>query len=715
MVCVCAGLAGDWISIGPDGGDMHFVYLSGRGRLFVSHGFGGVWYSDNKGRDWHLIRFSERDVHFSAITELSRDVLIAGGRQGLWLSNDGGLTWKKLGVISEGCEVSSLASIKNGNGYEVLIGVTSKPRAGVSCPSALVVSFDYQFNLKSLRELNLEGDGRASKVCVESPQGFVIGSSGGGLWLLKDVPVKLSDLSVTSLSYAHNKLYVGTLDGRLFIGQFKGDQLSLREIQPPFELRSTVYFFVADPINPHKLWIGTRGFGKGIHGRISDRGPKDSSEIQADGSLLLTGLFKEDKWTTFWTKGNYASSIAIDSSKRVLIDGEEVSARAFVTQGGHGCLQVTEDGGKTWKDAYKGSTALSGINGDTVNAITPLDNGTLKGHIVVTCVSGTQILRPDLESWIPNFDLRLGDIGYGLPGYVWKAESLTEPLEGKYDLLLSTGYPPEKEEGNGVYAVDLECVQTTTENTGIPVERPKKTVRKVPSADTKCVKLLTSGSAYDLELVDHYLYVGLMKEGVKVVDLKSGTEKNLPGFIPGEAGLNLMRYDNYLLVNTYIGPKKGDHFFFGERNSKGRLLKYSLPYGPCQEIYKGYRLISVQLYKGKLLALDVQGNLLLISPDEGLIDSVSLEQLKSRLPKTEYFFSDMVVFNDKAIISLMSMDTSVYPIWIVELSADRSLRITEIRELEGSPTSAIRDLELVNGFLLVATEGRSVLKVSLPR
>ena len=46
---------GEWESIGPDGGDMHFVYVTKDQVLFASHGFGGVWRSTDLGETWELI------------------------------------------------------------------------------------------------------------------------------------------------------------------------------------------------------------------------------------------------------------------------------------------------------------------------------------------------------------------------------------------------------------------------------------------------------------------------------------------------------------------------------------------------------------------------------------------------------------------------------------------------------------------------------------
>ena len=63
------------------------------------------------------------------------------------------------------------------------------------------------------------------------------------------------------------------------------------------------------------------------------------------------------------------------------------------------------------------------------------------------------------EEWMRGIDLRLGkEVGGGkLPGYPWCAVSPERRIEGKYDLLISTGYPSPFR-GDGVFGIDTSCL-----------------------------------------------------------------------------------------------------------------------------------------------------------------------------------------------------------------------------------------------------------------
>ena len=57
---------GEWEQLeGMDGGDMHFIFSTSKGVMFVSHGFGGVWRSGDGGKSWKIINQEDFvDVHF---------------------------------------------------------------------------------------------------------------------------------------------------------------------------------------------------------------------------------------------------------------------------------------------------------------------------------------------------------------------------------------------------------------------------------------------------------------------------------------------------------------------------------------------------------------------------------------------------------------------------------------------------------------------------
>ncbi len=81
-------------------------------------------------------------------------------------------------------------------------------------------------------------------------------------------------------------------------------------------------------------------------------------------------------------------------------------------------------------------------------------------------------------------------------GYSWCAASPDEKVEGRYDLFISTGYPsPYK--GDGVFAVDVSCLQ---------------------SGGEKCIERLIDGAHYEMVVFNDKLYAGSMDSGVSMLD-----------------------------------------------------------------------------------------------------------------------------------------------------------------------------------------------------
>ena len=59
---------------------MHFIFSTSKGVMFVSHGFGGVWQSEDGGKSWKIINQEDFvDVHFYDLKEFN-GLLFAGTR-----------------------------------------------------------------------------------------------------------------------------------------------------------------------------------------------------------------------------------------------------------------------------------------------------------------------------------------------------------------------------------------------------------------------------------------------------------------------------------------------------------------------------------------------------------------------------------------------------------------------------------------------------------
>jgi len=87
---------GIWTQLrGLDGGDMHII-RSVNGILFVSHGFSGMWRSEDGGKSWETVNQNDFvDVHFYDVKEFEGRIYAASNR-GIWKSGDGSKTWEKV-------------------------------------------------------------------------------------------------------------------------------------------------------------------------------------------------------------------------------------------------------------------------------------------------------------------------------------------------------------------------------------------------------------------------------------------------------------------------------------------------------------------------------------------------------------------------------------------------------------------------------------------
>ena len=654
-------LTGEWKSIGPDGGDMHFVYITSNHILFASHGFGGLWRSTDRGENWEYVENKEWvDTNFMAMDEIN-ETIIGGGNNGLWLSNDNGITWKKIPTGND--------DIDNGKYEIVSIVALSENHILFSIRFSSVHGF-YELKDGVLHFYELPENARNAVVMlaygrINGIPILFVSSSEKGLFTYefsKGKWDKILNKRTTRVAIKNGTVYVGTIGDWYYMGKFN-KKWQWEHIDVVGKKCGVASFIVPDPYNPKWLWIGASG-----------RGHIFSS---SGGASFVASGYYDRGWKEIHFKYNYATMIAIDkNASGESIEGYAVDTKygkiakyAFVPQGGAGCIQRTQDGGKTWEKAY------NGIYGDTINKISYIENGVREGDIVVTCVSGTQITGDMGESWYPGIDFTLGDIGYGLPGYAWGAASPPEKLEGKYDLLIATGYPPENFTGNGIYAVDATF------------ENPPKRIFDVP-----CFDMVISGNK---------LYAGRMDSGVSIIDLNTYKANKVDGIPSDEAGINLKHYNEILYISTIKGGNKNsDHYFFSDKNTLGGLYLYDG--NKCKKIYNGKRIISFSVNGNKIYAISCDGRLMYFKNNE--------KKWEISLPEATY--SDMAVDWDKRIIYFSTFDTQHDGVLYASFySAKRG----NFYPLQGLPTKMVRCLLFVNGVLFAGTEGYSVWKIEPKR
>ncbi len=749
--------------IGPDGGDMHLVFMTSEGTLIASHSFGGIWRSEDLGASWKEVRVKYPDLNLNCIAETSDGkTLIAGtNRYGIVLSRDDGSSWEKvetLPQVDEGlCEVISVAAV-NEREFFFTINCRGKGR-GTSLSQNGV--YEFSDGQVKFHKLSYQGDlhfrhlaqGRDVLYIALKGDKLLVSSAMSGVFsfdLKSRTFRKLLDGHTTRISIGSDgKVFVGTLGQEFFIGEPSENQesytwrtVSLKEFSPRL-----VSYVIPDPYDSRKVFISLNCDRGGLYSRFTGRAKRDFSrefdesrrplrrpsvrpfrkhhkkglgrrperrypeqvETPASGSAnLLIGLVEGDKFKLLNRKGNFTASLAIVRPEADIpnstIDTEygRFARYVWIAQGGAGCINMSSDGGMTWRRAY------DGIYGDTINEISFSESGILRNALVVTCVSGTQISLDYGESWIPGIDFSIGDVGYGMSGYIWKAVSPPYKLDGRYDLILATGYPPERGfTGNGVYAVDTTCIKEKGKDKGA-LKRDR----------AKCVERLVSGPVYDLLIIGDELYIGRMDKGAQILNLKTGEVQWLNGLSEEEAGMNLAYDGQYVYVSTYIGEKHGDHYFFSQ-GARGRLLRCEAL--NCQQLLSGYRVIGMEFGEYHLKSgHTVKGVLLTSEPAIYIMeDSGSLNKYK--LPKLN--FSDIAVDweNGRAYLSTFTpLGNTVKPelagIYMLELerlSNTSSVKLNPLVAPDGLPlpTTAFRNLLFINGYLLAGTEGMSVFRI----
>lgn len=653
-------LSGRWEPIGPDGGDMHFMYATREGILFASHGFAGVWRSEDGGNTWELIRQDNFiDLHFLSMVEY-QGKLYAGTNKGLWLSKDKGKSWEKIitGIkdIDNGIYIISSLAIFNDKLFFASVldkrYRNRKPGYGKL----------YYFENGKVKEFPIpKGADKEIVIGARDPYLF-LSSPYSGLYVLSlknPTWIKILDKKTTKV-YVDDEynLYVGTIGDWWYLGRKKGDGWKWEHLTLPNKSNNTIFhFLVPDPINKKRLWFGAGGIS-GIY----------SFSARGSGNAFVGVGCWDEKWSDTSIKDNFALSIAFLPGEKVSTKCGYATKYALIPQGGRESVMKTSDGGKTWKRSY------NGIWGDTINAISPITSGLWKGSIAVTAVSGTQITKDFGNTWVEGIDFTLGRINDKLPGYHWIVISPNEKIKDKYDLLVSTGYPS-PEGGDGVFGVDTSCLM---------------------SGGKECAEKILEGPHYEMVIIDDKLYAGSMEEGVDVLDLKTFKVSKIT--LPG-AGVLVRYFDGKLFVGTYEEKRFiGDTWrFLGKR---GRVYICD---GKCKEIYDKY-VISFFVKDGKFVALS---NVFLIyKPD---INSEKTVEVK--LPKAEY--SDMTVDWEDGLIFLSTFDIETPGVLWTTLDELKSGKV-ELRPLEkGLLTRQVRNLVYFSGYLFAGTEGQSVWRMRI--
>ncbi len=633
---------------GMDGGDMHFIY-NANGMLFASHGFGGVWYSEDGGKSWKIINQEGFvDLHFYDMEEIGGKIYAASNK-GLWYSKDG-KNWVKVKtgfdeVDSGRYNVVSLASYGNKLLFTTVLDKEyRRGRAGDGKLFLLENGAVKELTVPENREIVVET--KYPYIFLSSPYSGLYVSQNGKDW------EKILDAKTTKVFVDDEyNIYVGTIGEWWYIGEKSGDRWGWKQIKLG-NANTIFHFVVPDPVNKKRLWLGCGGISTFYS--FSARG--------TGNAFIAVGCWDGKKLSDVHMSSNYATSIAFYGDETVETECGKATKYAFRTVGGQ-AVQKTDDGGISWYNSYEG------IYGDTINAISPIKSGILAGSIVVTAVSGTEIALDNGDRWM-EIDFRIGKVEGKLPGYSWCAASPNEKIKGKYDLLISTGYPSPFG-GDGVFGVDTACLK---------------------SGGVNCIERLIEGPHYEMVVIDDKLYAGNMDDGVDVLDLKTFKREK----IEVGAGVPLVRmFDGKLFLGTYRGKYVGDGWRWSGRD--GEVYVYD---GKLKLVYDGY-VINFFVRNGEFIALTQKS--LVYKPD-----FLSGEIVEVELPNKKY--TDMAVDWDHGFIFVSTDGEGVFYTTIDELRAGK----VQLRELnDGLLTMKIRNIVYNDGYLFAGTRGYSVWRIKI--
>ncbi|RLE69396.1 MAG: hypothetical protein DRJ43_04025, partial [Thermoprotei archaeon] len=323
-----------WVSIGPDGGDNYFVFVTSKHAVIAATG-NAAFISRDGAKSWR--RITEKnliDIGFVSMAE-ANGVLFAGvGRgRGLMVSRDDGETWEPLilGVDEvergEYCDISSIIALSE---EHLIFGIKSLNPEAKSINWVYEAKYDRtskEWNIikhelpaeqlppgtkRVVYRLAYDNDfaGLGPVLFVSKyPVGLYMVTNLDGKWKW----VKILDKTTTDVAVAEEQdiVYVGTYDDWIYRGEYlEGKWIWTRlnpiegAVNPPKLTRPPVISEVeVDPYNPNRIWWGSPG-------RLVNIYPLPSDHRNVFGVAAWDPESK--KWLHSFVEGGWGAFIAID-------------------------------------------------------------------------------------------------------------------------------------------------------------------------------------------------------------------------------------------------------------------------------------------------------------------------------------------------------------------------------------------------------------------
>jgi photosystem II stability/assembly factor-like uncharacterized protein len=237
-----------------------------RNRLFASVWYqeagagGGVFESDDSGKNWKLLGLEKEAVRALEIAPSKPDELVAGTRSGVFLSSDSGKTWERISPEGDE-EIKNLDSlaIDPRDPQVIYAGTYHLPwltRDGGKNWKAVIAGIIDDSDIMSLRldETN------ADRVYMSACSGIYRSENQGGQWIkLQGIPYAARRTQVIVQDPAVPKtLYAGTTEG-LWVTRDGGESWSRTTAQD--WVVNSIAVLVGKDGGPERVVLGTEGRG----------------------------------------------------------------------------------------------------------------------------------------------------------------------------------------------------------------------------------------------------------------------------------------------------------------------------------------------------------------------------------------------------------------------------------------------------------------------
>jgi len=385
-------IAQTWQSIGPFGGDRHFIYQDPQNHnTFYTGGIGFIHRTTDGGENWNSLtndpNLGQAGVEAVIVSFSDQKKILTSSKSGMFLSTDSGVTWNLFtSGLSSQKKATTFVSFHANPNY-VFAGIGVKDTTKIS-QGGVYFSKDFGQNWQAVND---------------------------GLGLTK-----------TTRIYASNsdEMYACTLGA----GLFKYDSIA-KTWSKVGNFNDSITSVKVDPKNDSILIAGTYShwlFGSKDKGHTWTQLPKPSQlkdgeipavcwDIEFDAqndSIVYTRLYSgqelpwyQDKDALKKTKGTFVSinggidwnKLSSGSFTDMLVDGQSTitdslphrSSRIFITGGGGNNIKRSDNGGKTFQIKNKGIATVL-VNRVTVDKYGRVFMGAEAGASILRNIQGIQ-------------------------------------------------------------------------------------------------------------------------------------------------------------------------------------------------------------------------------------------------------------------------------------------------------------------------------------